>query len=302
MPSTQWQPPDQLARPVTVAQARSLGVPWRRLREPYLHRPTRSVRSAAPAQSVEERARSFVVALPGDIVFSHVTAAQLWGLSLPRVLEGQPDLDVMRPSSRIRIRRTGCLGHRGLERRTAVRLRGLPVTGLADTWVDLGEVVGRGLHLDDLVVLGDEVATRLVGPPDPLTGLPDPGDGIARLAEALAGRVRPRGKRLLEQALRLVRAPVRSPMETRARLLFVRARFPEPEVNLPVTGRDGQWLLEGDLVWRAQRVVGEYQGKDHASIKQRSYDAVRQVVAGEEGWKVLEIYAEDVFQRPRRRA
>lgn len=300
MSSKGWEPPEELAGPLSVAQARSLGVPWRRLREPHLHRPTRAVRTVSPARSLEERARSFTVALPDDITFSHVTAAQLWGLSLPPALEGQRELDVMRPSSRIRIRRSGCVGHRGLERRAAVTVHGLPVTGLADTWVDLGEVVGRGLRLDDLVVLGDEVATRLIGPPDPMTGRPDPARGTRRMAEALGARVRPRGKRLLVQALGLARAPVRSPMETRARLLFVRAGFPEPEVNLTVRGHDGQWLLEGDLVWPQQRVVGEYQGKDHASIRQRSYDALRQVVAGEEGWKVLELYAEDVYQRPRR--
>ena len=82
--------------------------------------------------------------------------------------------------------------------------------------------------------------------------------------------------------------------------MFVRAGFPEPKVNRDVHGRDGQWLLEGDLVWEAQRVVGEYQGRDHASIRQRSYDADRRAVAGDEDWTVLEIYAADVYQPGRR--
>ena len=37
---------------------------------------------------------------------------------------------------------------------------GVRVTDLADTWVDLGEVMSRGLDVDDLVIAGDVVANR----------------------------------------------------------------------------------------------------------------------------------------------
>jgi hypothetical protein len=265
--------------------------------------PTRSVRSAQAPSTTAQRARAFRVALPEDVVFSHVTACQLWDLPLPRRLEAQLELDVIRRTARAHIRRSGCIGHRGLEARDTAWCRGLPLTGLADTWVDLGEVLGRGLALDDLVVIGDQVVTRLGGEPEPGER---PAERYARacavLAGALRSRLRPRGNSVLMSALELVRAPVRSPMETRARLMFHRAGFPEPQVNADAHGREGGWLLEGDLVWREQRVVGEYQGRDHASIKRRSYDADRQAVAREEGWRVLEIYAEDVFHRPRRLA
>ena len=84
--------------------------------------------------------------------------------------------------------------------------------------------------------------------------------------------------------------------------MFHRAGFPEPQVNLDAHADGGGWLLEGDLVWPQQRVVGEYQGKDHASITRRSYDADRVAVAGDDGWTVLEIYAADVFRPLRRKA
>ena len=175
------------------------------------------------------------------------------------------------------------------------------MAGLADTWVDRGEALNRGLLLDDLVVVGDEVATRLAGPPEPgPVGATSDDAGLDPLRSRLAARARPRGKSLLTEALGLVRAPVRSPMETRARLMFMRAGFPEPQVNKDVFHRDGGWLLEGDLVWESERVVGEYQGSDHASIRQRSYDSSRNALAGDEDWLVLEIYAEDVY-RPARR-
>jgi hypothetical protein len=227
--------------------------------------------------------------MPQEAAFSHVTAALLLRLPLPAGVEGQKELDVMRPGSVAQVRRRGCRGHRGLERRRVVEVGGVRVVGPADTWVDLAEVAGRGIGLDDLVVVGDVVANRMPS-------------GTDALGAALRGRVRPRGKAMLVQALPLVRVGSRSPMETRARLMFHRAGFPEPELNAVVRDAHGGWLLEGDFVWRKQRVIGEYQGADHASIKRRSADSSRTGNAEDNGYRVLEIYAEDVFGAARRRA
>ena len=240
--------------------------------------------------------------LPGDAAFSHVTAAQLWGLPLPAELQRDAVLDVMRVSGATRVRRAGCRGHRGLETRTVVSLRGLRVTGLADTWLDLGELTPP-VGVDDLVVVADDVLTRLLGPPRPGEGAAYR-EAVARatVASALDSRVRPRGAVALRDALHLARAPVRSPMETRSRLVFQRAGLPEPRVNWPVRDQDGHWLLEGDLVWEEQRVVGEYQGHDHASITHRGYDYQRAQLARDAGWTLLGIYAADVYAPARRAA
>jgi len=162
-----WLPAELAGGPFSVSRARATALPPSRLRHPALTIPTRSVRAEGEATSVLERARAFLVALPDDVAFSHVTACQLWDLPLPGRLEAQTELDVMRSSSSTRVRRTGCHGHRGLQRRRTARSRGLPVTGLADTWVDLGEVAAPGLPLDELVILGDDIATRLDGPAEP---------------------------------------------------------------------------------------------------------------------------------------
>jgi len=210
-------------------------------------------------------------------------------MPLPRRFEESSVLDVMRCTGTSLIRRKGCAGHRGLESRTVAEVLGLRVVSLVDTWCDLGEWVARGLTVDDLVVAGDDLVNRL-RPADP------------GLDEVLGARCRPRGGAALEAAASLVRSGVRSPMESRARLMFVRAGFPEPEVNAVVRDAHGGWLLEGDLVWRKQRVVGEYQGSDHASIRRRSADSSRVTGAEAEGYRVLEIYAEDVYRGARRRA
>ncbi|QIM20083.1 DUF559 domain-containing protein [Phycicoccus sp. HDW14] len=161
-----------------------------------------------------------------------------------------------------------------------------------DTWCDLGELGRRRVCVDDLVVLGDAVVA-------PVASLRD---AAWQLRGPMESRVRPRGKVMLVEALSLIRPGVRSPMESRARLMFVRTGFPEPEVNGDLTDRAGEWLAEGDLVWRDRRVVGEYQGSDHASRRRRSRDASRRTSLEGEGWTVLEIWAEDVLVGGRRTA
>jgi hypothetical protein len=295
-----WLPAELADGPFSVTAARADAMPSWRLRDRALHLPTRAVRAVAPPSTPEQRARAFAVALPDDVAFSHVSACQLWGLDLPGQLEATTELDVMRSTRHAQIRRRGCRGHRGLELRSTAVVRGLRVTGLADTWVDLGELAGDGVELEDLVVIGDQVATRLTGRPEVGSTAATADRGRRELAAALSARCRPRGKVVLGEALDLVRSPVRSPMETRARLMFLRAGFPEPAVNRAVFHRDGSWLLEGDLVWEDERVIGEYQGSDHASIRRRSHDASRQALAEDEGWRLLQIFAEDVY-RPARR-
>jgi len=53
-------------------------------------------------------------------------------------------------------------------------------------------------------------------------------------------------------------------------------------------------------VWRRQKVVGEYQGAVHGDIRSRSRDANRNGLLTDEGWRVLEIFSQDVFDAPRR--
>lgn len=283
-------PAELTAGPFTVARARAAGLRACDLRGRGLRRPTHSVRVLDDPTTLRERTTTWAAALPADAAFSHLTAAGLLGIPLPAALEADPLLDVMRASDLTPTRRRGCRGHRGLEVRRVVHTGGLRVTSPEDTWCDLGELVGHGLGVDDLVVAGDAVLGRCGAGPEPA------------LREVLDARVRPRGAVALTEALGLVRPGVRSPRETRARLMFVRAGFPEPEVNAVVTDGAGGWILEGDLVWRAQRVIGEYQGEHHATRARRSADAHRGGLARDEGWTVLELWAEDLDRAPRRRA
>jgi len=297
--------PEELAAgPFSTARARELGVAASRLRRGDLEHPTRGANVLALPANLADRAATYSVGMPSDRAYSHVTSAVLQSLPLPSFLEEEAragPLHVIARTKDGRVLRMGCVGHRGLELRSTLEVDGVRVVAPADTWVDLGELRRGRLALDDLVVFGDAVVARI----DDESGIEVPSGsrtsaGTRALNTALQARVRPRGKVLLRQALELIRPRVRSPMETRARLMFVHAGFPEPEAGGVINDGGGEFLAEGDLVWRRERVVGEYQGANHAEIGRRSIDAQRRHLLEDEGWAVRELFAEDVYRRPRR--
>ena len=287
--------------PFSTAQARVFGVAPSRLRRLDLVHPTHGAHALVSADSLVQRLAAFQVAMPDGRAFSHLTAAVLWGIPLPFTIEqgaGPLDamVDVIARTDDGMSTRDAVRGHRGLELRAVATPpgTGLTVVDLADTWCDLGELPRGSLSLTDLVVAGDAVVAQL----DARFSKPV---GRTILERTLKGRVRPRGAVVLRQALTLIRHRVRSPMESRARLMFVFAGFPEPEVNAPLTDLQGGWLAEGDLVWRAQRVVGEYQGRDHADPTQASIDSFRRQLLEDNRWRVKDLWSEDTRQGARRR-
>lgn len=259
------------------------------LRSPSLHIPTRGARTLDEPELLLEWLRTFSTVLPPDVAFSHLTACGVWDLPVPRQMDDHPVLDVMRDTARNRIRRSKCRGHRGLEFRSIDTVDGLRVVSQLDTWCDLGELPNH-VALRDLVAVGDSIANRLGD-----RSLDHPA-----FTDQLGRRVRPRGLRILESALELIRFGSRSPMESYTRVLVVQAGFPEPRINVALGDEEHEWLLTGDLVWDEQRVVLEYQGSHHASRAQRSRDANRAGVAIDHGATLVEVWAEDLYDARRR--
>lgn len=279
------------AGPFKVAAARAAGVPARVLRDPELWTPTRGVRTWAVPESLLDRARSFATGVVGEFAFSHITAAQLLGIPLSYGIEEDRRLHIIRHTGANRVRRDGVAGHRGLESRHLVMVNGLPVVAAQDTWVDLGELVGplKPVGLDDLIVAGDAIVNRF-GSRQPLK-------------TALERRRRPRGKVTLSHALVWVRVGSRSPMETRTRLMLVRAGLPEPRLNQHIVSREGLWLACSDFVWKRKRVVGEFNGEEfHSGEEQEAYDEVRRLGLADDDWSVVDVVKNHVFERPDRDA
>jgi hypothetical protein len=269
----------------TVADARDAKVGRGRLRADDLARPTHGVRSVRELTTLSQRAAATALALPADVTFCHATAAGLLDLPLPRTLENHARLHVARTTDRARVRRVGCVPHKGLERRTTTVAHGLLVTSPADTWADVA--ADPTCSVDDAVVLGDAVARRFGG------------DVLAWAADA---RVGTKGFATLVEALPLVRAGAFSPMETRARLLFMRAGLPEPELNVDLLV-DGGWVARPDFVWREQRVVAEYDGDHHRTdARQWRNDVYRRQLLEDDGWKFVQLTSDDIMRSPRNRA
>lgn len=276
----------------TLATGLGAGLSRRRLRGSDFHRPTRGVRMHGPPADHHGRAEAYALVLPSNAAYSHITSCRLHRLPLSYAMEKDLRLHVLCPIEQAHVRREGVVGHRALHPRAITEVEGLRVVDLADTWVDLGELVGRGkpVGVDDLIVIGDTCATRL--------------GSVAPLRRALAQRVRPRGKKALLEALESIRVGSWSPRETVCRIMFVRAGLPEPSLNEPIYASwDPESLLGyGDLVWRIElssgrdiKVIGEYQGREfHSTEAQRAHDRRRADSFRRDGWLVIEIWDVDV--------
>lgn len=273
--------PPTLPSAFTYAQARAEGVSPRRLRHEGLYVPTRGVRASAPPTCVEERAAQLRAALPPDAAFSHVTAARLLGLWLPSRWTPTELVHVSRSAARPKIRRRGIVSHSVSGRRQVVKRQGMRVIAPADTWADL---VGA-LDVDDLIVLADSTLRHR--------------DAMTTLEELERALARVRGGRSKGQAaLRLARPNSGSPMETRVRLVAMRAGLPEPELNGKVYV-DGEYAGAFDLVWRDERVIVEYDGDQHRTDRdQWLRDRRRLRLVMEDGWKVVVLTADDVLRHP----
>ena len=281
-----------LRRPFLTAPLRRSGVPASVLDGRGLFRPTRGVRALSPPKDLVERVAGLVPVLPVGAAFSHVTAARLLGLPLSYAMDEDDRLHVTLPLDTRRMRRPGVVGHRVSHPRRQVVVSGLPVVSPADTWADMGELVGRGkpVGLDDLIMVGDAVASRL--------------NDVRKLRLAVGSRVRPRGKVALLEALTEIRVGSRSPRETLTRLMLVRCGLPEPLLGQAVISPEGDLLGVADLLWREQKVVGEYQGEEfHGSEDDRVRDGIRRKGFEEQGgYRVEEVWNADLSSARQRRA
>lgn len=282
MPTRDSLPLSLLAAPFAVRHALNLGITADRLRSRDLQRPFHGVRSASlPQVELEEQCRAYAARMPPDHVFSHETAAMLWGLPLPQYRS--VDIHVSAPAGRRAPEATGTVGHQVRLAHDEVRmLRGLRVVAPSLAWAQLA---GR-IDADDLVACADFVIT---GQPvlriAPLASADD-------LRKVTASRARSRGHRDRIYALATMRFGAWSRTESLTRLLVVRCGIPEPELNFAF---DGRFI---DLAWVGYRVGFEYEGDEH-----RDKDRFRDDISRIEGiidrdWSLSRISALELFDQP----
>lgn len=246
--------------------------------------PYRGVRSSGPLNTVLDRARAYARKMRPEAFFSHVTAAVLWGIWLPLVLERSEILHVSVPPGVRAPRDRLVKGHHLVPRKQQVVLHlGLRVAGEIETWCQLAQILG----LEDLIVAGESLLAKNRRHRRRLW----------ELEAAVKAGDRPR-QALLNAALPLLREGVRSAMETRLRRLLVAAGLPEPLINQEIFDADGRRVGECDLVYLAQKVVIEYEGGQHFEEQATLDDIEKYERLQDLGWRVIRVTKDDMRRRP----
>lgn len=282
MPRRVPLPPKLVSAPFTPGDAAAAGLSRGRLRSADVARVVRGVYTSTGADSsvVAAAARR----LRRGQFFSHITAARLHDLYLPRRLDGLAVLHItaLRPTAAPRAR--GVVGHHaepGSVR--VVSVAGIPVASPVDAWCQLASV----LTVAELVELGDGLVRRA-----------NPPATMDQLADAVARSAGRRGSRALRAAFARVRPGTDSRQETRLRLHIVDAGLPEPLVNIPIHDADGLFLALGDLVYPEWKILIEYDGAHHfASEQQGHHDVDRLDLLMADGWRVIRVHREHMGTR-----
>lgn len=275
-------------RPFTRREAVAAGFSDARLRGRDLDAPFRGVRVAPGELSLEGRCRAyFALPRPGQAV-GGATALALAGLPVPLRLR-RPELEIAVPLGAHRPKSRGVVAARirpGLWRE--LDAWPFPVLHPVVAWL----MLGRRLRQDETVVLADALLAESDSYPG--IALPRPILRPESLRAAVEAFGSAPGAPMLRAAVEVARAGSASPMETLARLAIVRAGFAEPELNAEIR-ESGRLLAVGDLVYRAERVVVEYQGDHHRTDElQFRRDIARRRRLAAAGWTVIEATADDL--------
>ena len=251
------------------------------LRSARLDAPFHGVRSAGlHHEDALDLARMFAPRLRPGQLFSHLTAARLWGIPLPLELERSTLVHVASVSG-TRVRARGAVGH-VVPEAAARFVEELPVVSPAQTWCHLAVLVPR----EYLVAAGDYL----------LSGRRMPGGtrtpqlcSREELADALHEFARRRGARALGWALPCLRTGVDSPRESMLRLAIVAGGLPEPIVGHPLVVAGGE-VLHPDLSYPQQKIAIEYEGEEHRVSRRRWRADLRRIALMEEaGWRVIRV-------------
>jgi hypothetical protein len=267
----------------SVEDALELEVPRGRLRSKDVTRPFRGVRSAAfDRNGTIELCRAYLPIMQPAQLFSHHTAARIYGIPLPKRLQASRELDVWAPY--VQPKSDGTIGHRS--RPMPVRfVKGFPVVAPAQVWVQLA----ASLSLDELIIVGD----YLVRKKRPLCTL-DSLEAAVRDARGV------RGIRLLRAALACVRQGTLSPMETLTRLVLVRGGLPEPVIGHTIYDSSGGFIGTPDLAYVDEKIAIEYEGEDHWANRHVFADDIeRRELMQEAGWYVIRVVSDHVYRQQR---
>ena len=270
--------PNDLNGAFVTATARAAGLSRWEIEDPGRHeRIARSLYLPTSTRNdLAERCQALRLLLPSDAIFSHYTAARLYGVTVP----DEPLIHVSTQQP-IEPRITGVVGHRIAQFGPPIMWSGLPVTTPARTYLDLAS----RLDLLSLVIAGDGLAQRCE----------DGVDDLARTVRLGPGR---RGVVLARRGLQFLDPASKSAAESRLRFQLMAAGFPKPKSNHPVYDECGELIAEPDLQYDWLRICHEYESELHRERKQFERDMKRDENLINRGWILIKVNATDLYQRP----
>lgn len=301
-------PDDDLTSTFTVAQGRRSGLSRHDMDSPVLDRPFHGLRAprevaddvdghpaALERAAITRAAYSFSAHMHVHEVFSHSTAALLWGIPLPQL--GSTDVHVSVLAPHRAPRGSGVRGHQLAGRHVVLSCpieHRVAATDPATTWALLA---GEVRHPYDLVAAADAIV-RIERMPGSRFRLLRP--ALATLDD-LAAAI-PRGRRgviVLREALERVRPGVASRMETWMRLTIVDAGLPEPVLDHDVYDASGRFLGCLDAAYPEARVGMEYEG-DHHRTDERQWqrDIIKHDDLVRAGWRVIRVTRAQLLTEP----
>jgi very-short-patch-repair endonuclease len=232
----------------------------------------RGVYLVGPLETEHSRLMAAVLAGGPGAVVSHYLAAVLWAVRPPR--EGPIDVTV--PGRKVRPR-PGLSTHRTtLHPHDITRRHGIPVTTAARTILDLAATEPA---TEAERALNEARILRLVSDPS--------------LDEQFSRYPRHRGTAALRAITEADKGFTRSRAERITLALIRKARLPRPETNVKLAGH------EVDLLWRAQRLIVEFDGyAAHSMRRSFEQDRRRDQLLVADGWRVIRITWRQLTNEP----
>lgn len=270
-------PDELLSGTFTLGEARGLGIGRRELRTPrWRHVAYNRYRWAALEVDEDLPLRILLGSLPAGSALCGFSAARVLGLdvSLPR----RPEV-IVPPDGGVAARRQATIRRVILTRDDVTMTRGLPVTTPLRTCFDLA----ARLSVVEAVVTVDMALHQ---------GLFDL-ESWASYTNAHRGRKGVAGAR---RTLEHVEPKAESPMESRLRMLLVRAGLPRPQAQVALHDVHGNFAGRPDLYYPDARLGLEYDGQNHRD--RLISDNRRQNRLQRIGVTILRYTAADLTERP----
>jgi hypothetical protein len=272
MPSPTPLPDDLTAGPFRPRDLRDKGIGVDVLRGRRVQRASHGVYLLDGTHpTLVDRCRAVGLVVPGDVTFSHVTAARLlgapsWG--------SDARVHLTRPPGASALRRAGVVQHRSwLLPEERLRVAGLTVTSPGRTLLDLA----GDMRLDRLVAVGDHWLRRSGVETSLLDAIGHDADGR-------------RGVRRFRQAVPLMDPRAESPQESLVRVWCMLAGLPFLEPQGKVWD-GGELVATVDLLDEEHRIAVEYEGAHHREREQFAYDIQRRTRLRRRGYRVVQVEA-----------